>query len=182
MTAPNAPGLSRRIDATGIPLLVARLAVGGTAGYAIDYEPFLTNVFFSCGVTAIDLTISAYNELAVEGNESVTVALVPDPAYTILWPSNAPITIEDVGLNHAPDVYARASHPDGRVRHYLSAFMRAMRVRLTRQSGQGQVWQRRGAQNPRRAGKSAGRDMGKRQRRSDVAERLHERPYGEGAG
>jgi hypothetical protein len=62
----------------------ARLAVGGSAAYGVDYPPFLTNVFFSCGITSIDLLISATNELVVEPTESVTAALVPNPAYTIL--------------------------------------------------------------------------------------------------
>ncbi len=82
--------------------VTARLAIGGTATYGADYPPFLTNVFFNCGVTGIDLLIFPTNELAVEAAETVTAALVPNPAYTILSPSNAVVTIQDAGTNHAP--------------------------------------------------------------------------------
>jgi hypothetical protein len=84
--------------------VTAHLAVGGTAEYGVDYPPILTNVFFSCGVTSIDLLVLPTNELAIEGPETVTVQLLPDPAYTILSPSNALITIEDAGTNLAPTV------------------------------------------------------------------------------
>ena len=80
----------------------ARLAVGGMATYGVDYPPILTNIYFSCGITSIDLLIWPTNELVVEPSETVTAALVPDPAYTILAPSNAVITILDAGTNLAP--------------------------------------------------------------------------------
>jgi hypothetical protein len=82
----------------------AYLAVGGTATYGVDYPPFLTNIYFSCGVTAIDLLIFPTNELVLEGPETVTALLLPDPAYTILSPSNAVVTILDAGTNLAPVV------------------------------------------------------------------------------
>ena len=40
----------------------------------------------------------------VEGDESVTAALLPDPAYTILSPSNAVLTIADAGTNQTSPV------------------------------------------------------------------------------
>ncbi len=79
----------------------ARLALGGTATYGVDYPPVLTNLYFSCGVTAIDLSIWPINELAVEGPETVAALLLPDPAYTILYPSNALVTVQDAGTNEA---------------------------------------------------------------------------------
>ena len=82
----------------------AYLAVGGTATYGVDYPPFLTNVYFSCGITAIDLLIFPTNELVVEDTETATATLLPDPAYTILAPSNAVISIADAGTNVAPVV------------------------------------------------------------------------------
>jgi hypothetical protein len=83
---------------------MAHLAISGTATYGVDYPPVLTNIYFSCGVTAIDLLIWPTNELVVESNETVTAEIVPDPAYTILAPSNAVITILDAGTNLAPVV------------------------------------------------------------------------------
>jgi len=80
----------------------ARLAVGGMATYGVDYPPFLTNVFFSCSITSIDLFISPTNELVVESSESVTASIVPNPAYSILAPSNTSLTIIDAGTNRGP--------------------------------------------------------------------------------
>ena len=82
----------------------AYLAVGGTATYGVDYPPLLTNIYFSCGVTAIDLFIFPTNELVLERPETVTALLLPDPAYTILSPSNAVVTILDAGTNLSPVV------------------------------------------------------------------------------
>lgn len=82
----------------------ARLVVGGSAGFGIDYPVFQTNVYFTCGVVSIDLLVFPTNELVIEGLETVTVAVVPDSAYTLLAPSNAVITIEDAATNIAPAV------------------------------------------------------------------------------
>jgi hypothetical protein len=81
-----------------------RLAVGGRATYGVDYPSFLTNVYFSCGVTAIDLLIWPTNELVIEGPETVTALILPDPTYFILSPSNAVLTVTDAGTNLAPIV------------------------------------------------------------------------------
>jgi hypothetical protein len=90
----------------------AYLAISGTADYGIDYPPILTNLYFSCGVTAIDLLIWPTNELVIEPSETVLAALVPDPAYTILAPSNAIITILDAGTNLAPQVTITSPRAD----------------------------------------------------------------------
>jgi hypothetical protein len=90
-----------RLTRTGDPKydFTAHIAVGGTATYGVDYPPFATNIYFSCGLTSVDLLVTPVNEPAVEGDETVTAALLPDPAYTILSPSNAALTIADAGLN-----------------------------------------------------------------------------------
>ncbi len=80
----------------------AYLAVAGTATFGVDYPPFPTEIFFACGTTEIDLPVYPYNELMIEGPETVSVTLLPSPAYTILSPSNAVVTIADAGLNQAP--------------------------------------------------------------------------------
>lgn len=82
----------------------ARLSVTGTAGYGVDYPVFATNVFFNCGVAAIDLLISPTNELATEITETISVTVLPDSTYTRLAPSNAVISIVDAGTNLAPFV------------------------------------------------------------------------------
>jgi hypothetical protein len=48
----------------------AYVTIGGTATFGVDYPAFQTNVFFCCGVTSIDLTITPTNELVIEGTES----------------------------------------------------------------------------------------------------------------
>jgi hypothetical protein len=95
-----------RLVRTGDPKydFTAYLGVGGTATYGVDYPPFPTNVYFTCGVTSIDLLITPTNDLVVEGDETVTAALLPAPAYTILSPSNAVVTINDAGTNQTPVV------------------------------------------------------------------------------
>jgi hypothetical protein len=80
------------------------LAVGGTAAFGVDYPPFLTNILFTCGMMTIDLQVFPTNELVIEGLETVTARLLPRPAYTILTPSNAVVTILDAGTNLAPSV------------------------------------------------------------------------------
>jgi len=95
-----------RVTRTGNPQydFTAYLAVGGMATFGVDYPPFPTNIYFSCGMTSIDLFITPTNEVVVEGDETVTASLLPSPAYTILSPSNAVLTITDAGTNQTPQV------------------------------------------------------------------------------
>ena len=94
-----------RLTRTGDPKynFTAHLAVGGTATFGVDYPPFLTNVYFSCGVVSIDLLVAPTNELVIEGDETVTATIIPDPAYTILQGSFA-LNILDAGENQTPVV------------------------------------------------------------------------------
>ncbi len=82
----------------------ARLSIGGTATYGVDYPAFATNIFFASGVIAVELKLSPTNELVAESLETVTAAFVPDPAYTILSPSNVLVNITDAGTNQTPIV------------------------------------------------------------------------------
>ena len=82
----------------------AHLAVGGSAGYGVDYPAFATNVFFNCGVAAIDLLIFPTNELVTEVSETISATVLSDAAYSRLAPSNAVIAITDAGTNLAPVV------------------------------------------------------------------------------
>ena len=95
-----------RVTRTGDPRydFTALLSFGGVATFGVDYPPFATNIYFSCGMTSIDLFITPTNEVVVEGNESVTATILPSPAYTILSPSNAVLTIADAGTNATPQV------------------------------------------------------------------------------
>ena len=93
-----------RVIRTGDPQydFTARLAIGGTATFGADYPAFATNIYFTCSVTSIDLLITPTNDIIVEGDESVTATLLPDPAYSVLSPSNAVLTIADAGTNQTP--------------------------------------------------------------------------------
>ncbi len=95
-----------RVTRTGNPKydFTARIALGGAATFGVDYPPFTTNIFFNCGILSIDLLITPTNEVVVEGDETVTAAILPSPAYTILPPSNAVLTIADAGTNQTPVV------------------------------------------------------------------------------
>ncbi|HSY17071.1 MAG TPA: Calx-beta domain-containing protein [Candidatus Acidoferrales bacterium] len=95
-----------RVTRTGNPQydFTAYLAAGGTATYGVDYPPFATNIYFTCGMTSIDLLVTPTNEVVVEGDETVTATLLPGPAYTVLSPSNAVLTINDAGTNQTPQV------------------------------------------------------------------------------
>ncbi|MDR3459707.1 MAG: Calx-beta domain-containing protein [Verrucomicrobiae bacterium] len=95
-----------RVTRTGDPKydFTAYLSVGGTATFGVDYPPFPTNIYFTCGMTAIDLFVTPTNEVVVEGDETVTATLLPGAAYTILSPSNAVLTIADAGTNQTPQV------------------------------------------------------------------------------
>jgi hypothetical protein len=95
-----------RVTRSGDPKydFTGNLAFGGMATFGVDYPPFATNIYFSCGVTSVDLFITPTNEVVVEGDESVTARILPSPAYSVLSPSNAVLTIADAGLNATPAV------------------------------------------------------------------------------
>jgi len=95
-----------RVSRTGDPQydFTAYVAIGGTATFGVDYPPFATNIYFACGITSVDLLITPTNDMVVEGDQTVTAALLPSPPYTILSPSNAVLTIADAGTNQTPVV------------------------------------------------------------------------------
>ncbi len=101
-----------RLTRTGDPKydFTAYLAIGGTSTFGVDYPAFATNIYFSCGIMTIDLLVTPTNEVVVEGDETVTAAILPNPAYSILSPSNAVLTITDVGTNQTPSVTITNPH------------------------------------------------------------------------
>lgn len=95
-----------RVTRSGDPKydFTAHLSFGGAATFGVDYPPIATDIYFSCGVTSIDLFITPTNEVVIEGDESVVASILTDPAYSILPPDNASLTIADAGLNATPFV------------------------------------------------------------------------------
>lgn len=70
----------------------------------MDYPAFPTNIYFSCGVTFIDLFVTPTNNMVAGNDTSVTATILPNPAYTILSPSNALLTINNAGGFETPRV------------------------------------------------------------------------------
>ncbi|HEX7652594.1 MAG TPA: Calx-beta domain-containing protein, partial [Verrucomicrobiae bacterium] len=81
-----------------------RLRVGGTATYGVDYPPFSTNLYFTCGQVSVDLYVNPTNEMVVEPDEVVQATLLPGAGYSLLSPTNAALTINDAGTNQTPQV------------------------------------------------------------------------------
>ncbi len=79
------------------------LSFTGTATFGVDYPAFKTNICLPPGVMSALITISPTNELVVEPQETVFAQILPSPsAYTIMFPSNATVTIDDMGTNRFP--------------------------------------------------------------------------------
>ncbi len=95
-----------RLSRAGDPYIpfTAYLAAGGSANYGADYPGFPTNIYFNCGVTFIDLNVTPTNNMVAGNDTSVTASIVPNPAYTILSPSNALLTINNAGGHETPIV------------------------------------------------------------------------------
>lgn len=71
-----------RTGPTGNPTTVL-LTYTGSAVAASDYDPLPTSVIFPAGVASINLPLVAFEDLYLEGNETVTVTVNPDSAYTV---------------------------------------------------------------------------------------------------
>lgn len=79
-----------------VPVTV-RLAYSGTATYDADYAPLPSIIVIPAGVAAVPLPLYVRPDLYLEGNESVSVTVLADPAYT-LGTAKATLTIGDNGL------------------------------------------------------------------------------------
>ncbi len=89
-----APGTFRvtRTGATTAPLTV-RYSLGGTAKAGSDYVTLGGTVTISDGSLAADILIAPIDDVEVEANESVTLTLVADAAYSVAVPASATVTI-----------------------------------------------------------------------------------------
>lgn len=84
-----------------------RLAFAGTATYGEDYRPLPNLIRIPAGATVVPLILSVIPDLYLEGNETVSVTIEPDPAYRIGNP-RAEFTIGD---NDLPTVIVTATDP-----------------------------------------------------------------------
>jgi subtilase family serine protease len=80
-----------RTGDTSLPLTV-RYSVGGTATAGVDYATLAGETTIAAGDSAVVIPVVPLDDPAVEPNESVIVALTPDPAY-VLGSGGAAVTI-----------------------------------------------------------------------------------------
>ncbi len=85
-----------RSGRTDVPVTV-HLDFSGTATYDADYSPLPSLVVIPAGVTALTLPLYVRPDLYLEGNETVSIAVLADPAYA-LGSAQATLTIGDNGL------------------------------------------------------------------------------------
>ena len=93
---PSDPGvftISRLGDTSSA--VTVRYGIGGTAINGVDYVQITNQVTMGVGVSAATVTITPIDDLALEGTETVTLTLLADPAYTIVPPASATVSIAD---------------------------------------------------------------------------------------
>jgi hypothetical protein len=72
--------------------LAVKYAVGGTASGGSDYEPLSGSITIATGQSQAFITLVPVDDATVEHDESVTITLTPDPAYTITTPGGGGAT------------------------------------------------------------------------------------------
>jgi len=75
--------------------LLVQYSVGGTASSGVDYTAMSGVVSIPAGQANAVVTFNALDDAEVEGNESVTLTLLANAAYTVGSQSNATVTILD---------------------------------------------------------------------------------------
>jgi acetyl esterase/lipase len=63
--------------------LTVRWTAAGTARAGVDYEPLAGTAVLPAGVSSVVVPVTPIDDTLVEGNESLVIELVPDPAYRI---------------------------------------------------------------------------------------------------
>lgn len=84
-----------------------RLRFAGTATYGQDYAPVPDLIRIASGVTSVPLPVYVYPDLYLEGNETVSVEIVDDPAYK----TGSRKAEFSIGDNDLPTVTVAASDP-----------------------------------------------------------------------
>ncbi len=103
--ADGAPGrfVITRAGATNLPLAV-RLAMGGTAANGVDYASVPETVTIPAGAASTDLIVAGIDDTLVEGDETVRVTILSAPAYAVVAPGSAFVTLVDDESNRRPVV------------------------------------------------------------------------------
>ena len=91
--------------------LTVNYTVSGTASAGSDYTALAGSVTLASGSASATITVTPVDDTAVEGNETVTVTLSSNAAYSVGSPSSATITIAD-NDGSAPTVSISAPDPN----------------------------------------------------------------------
>jgi hypothetical protein len=102
-----------RVTRTGptTSALTVAFTRGGTATPGWDYLPVPTSLTFGPGQSIRDLIVTPLNDTVIEAPETVILCLSPSPAYTVLPPSCATVTIAS---DEKPTVTLTAREPVAR--------------------------------------------------------------------
>ena len=82
-----------RIQADNSADLVVFYSVSGTATNGTDYKVLRGSVTIRASRASVAIAIRPIDDTIVEGDETVTVTLTPDPNYIVGFPSSATVTI-----------------------------------------------------------------------------------------
>ncbi len=108
-----APGLftvTRKGDASQ-PVTI-RYAVGGTAKNGVDYEYLDGDLTLGAGETSGEILVGPIDDEEVEGDESVELRLLPDPAYQVGDAAAARIAIFDTSEPKDPVATLKFTKPE----------------------------------------------------------------------
>lgn len=82
-------------DGSTSAALIVNYSVGGTANSGSDYVALGTSVTIPAGLTSITKPVSIIDDSVVESSETLIVTLTNNPAYSIVTPGSATVTISD---------------------------------------------------------------------------------------
>lgn len=77
------------------PNLIIHYTVSGVATSNVDYQPLSGSVTIPSGETAATITVTPKDDTILEGDESVIVSLMGNPAYNVGSPGSATVFIRD---------------------------------------------------------------------------------------
>jgi large repetitive protein len=75
--------------------LTVTYTLSGTAQNGADYQTLSTSLTIPAGASSANIAVNPIDDSAVESDETVTVAIVANSAYTVGSPGNATVTIAD---------------------------------------------------------------------------------------
>ncbi|MBV9463346.1 MAG: hypothetical protein JO317_03870 [Verrucomicrobiae bacterium] len=93
--------IMRSSDGTNFPLVV-KYSLSGTAQNGVDYDALPGSVIMPAGANAVVVEIRPKFDSLNEGNESVTLSVLPDANYQMGSPTTSTVTIQDVSSSTPP--------------------------------------------------------------------------------